>query len=630
MSIAGALGFSPDQRSRDTHACLTRLAYNASNQPQLLQDADIALGIINEASLWRGEGILATFDGALYERAELTARLNLPPEASNAQIAGHALLQWGDTFPNQLDGEYAFAVWDSRRHTLLLGRDAMSRGVLFYGPVADGFCFASEPQALRAWPGIDGRIEDEAIARILSVQPKPGATLYRGVFVVKGGDTLLLQRGRAPKTVRYWNPLGQPELHLRDWRQYAEALHDAMITAVSRRLPATGLVGSQMSSGFDSSSVTALAAQALAKQNRPLVAYTSVPVHRTNAKEILNDRFDDEWPLASQVAAMYPNIEHVAIRTDGADWWDSLDVMAKFAGGPAGFIRNARWYYGILHNAQTRGLVTMLEGQAGNLTGSYNGGFGLYDLRKKGEWLTLARAIRNRRRHGAMWKTLANGTWMPSAKSRARLQRIRRKPMPKLFELTLMRRDFYERSGLEQREHSVMGSVIEGDRSSGRAWRYSMLKDADLGMMHAMQMRAFGLRREDPTADRRLIELCLSIPDEMFAPNGIKRELYREAFRNDLPAELLAEPLRGLQSSDFLPMFEEWLPQWRQEMDRLETSPLVARCLDLPRMRQMLNDWPRITAGPRAAADQLYNYTFGGAIALGRFLRQHEEADQAK
>jgi asparagine synthase (glutamine-hydrolysing) len=170
-----------------------------------------------------------------------------------------------------------------------------------------------------------------------------------------------------------------------------------------------------------------------------------------------------------------------------------------------------------------------------------------------------------------------------------------------------------------------MGSLVEGDRTSGSSWRLSILEAGDFGAMNAVARRAFGLRREDPTADRRLIELCLSIPDEAFAPNGMRRELYRYAFRNDLPAELLNQRGRGLQCSDFLQLFEQWLPEWARELDRLEGSSIAAKVFDLPRMRRMLEDWPRIVAGNRAHADQLYNYTFGGGMALARTLRRYEE-----
>jgi asparagine synthase (glutamine-hydrolysing) len=629
LSIAGYISLSrsyvPLQQLQQS---LARLAYGAPTGAKNISAAEAAIGGLNAFAILHSRPdqpeIFCCFDGALFEKGEMRARLRLPPESNDAEIAASAYLQWGEEFARELDGEFALSLWDGARRCMLLVRDALGRYPLFYSVLADGFCFASEPRGLAGWEGVDAGIEDEMIARLLSLTPAPGKTLYRSIVAVPGGHVVVLESGKAARSVRYWHPLQTPELRLKDWRGYSEALHEAMVRAVSVRLPAEGLVGAHLSSGFDSSSVAALAAQALARQNRPLVAYTSVPVHRINAKDIRENRFADEWPLAAQAAAMYPNIEHVAIPTNGADWWNAIDLMGDFAGTPVTSIRNTRWYYGISKDAHDRGLVSMFEGQAGNLTGSYSGGLGLYDLRRKRRWGELVRAIRSRRQQKEPWPALIQSVWMPSEKAKQRVQRLRGRKMPRLFDVTLMRADFYKQSGLQLRDSSPLGTFIEGDRSGGAAWRLSILEAGDFGMMTAMQMRAFGLRREDPTADRRLVELCLSIPDEAFAPGGIKRELYREAFRNDLPAELLAEPLRGLQSSDFLVMFEDALPEWHAEMERLEQSAVVGRYLDLPRMRKLLEDWPRMKAGPPAVADQAYSYTFGGALALGRFLRRLE------
>ncbi|AFL88219.1 asparagine synthase (glutamine-hydrolyzing) [Terriglobus roseus DSM 18391] len=592
------------------------------------------LGAVDEATVWEGDSgsspVDVVFDGRLFELGKLCAELDLPEDSSEARVAAFAYLAWGAEFSERLDGEYAFALWDRRERRLVLGRDAMSRVPLYYSRPRGGFCCASEPVGLIGWAGVDASLNERALAMVLSLTASAPTdemtTVRKGILSLKGGHVMLVGADATERTIDYWRPLGAPKLVVKDWREYAEALREAMLRAVRVRLPAKGLVASQLSSGFDSSGVTALTAQVLAEQNRPLIAYTSVPVHAVNAREIAGDRFSDEWPLAAKVAAMYPNVEHVAVRTDAADWWRALDVMSDVCGGPTGFIRNSRWYFGILEDARRRGAVAMMEGQAGNHTASYNGGFGLYDLRRSGQWMPLVRALRNRRRHGAKWKTMLGATWMPSRSAMARIQRLRRKQMPKMFELSLMRRDFYESSGLPQMEMSAMGTTMEGDRSSGAAWRFSIIRGGDMGMMGALQRRAFSMQREDPTADRRLIELCLRIPDEAFAPEGIKRELYREAFRRDLPAELLAEPLRGLQSSDFLQMFEAWIPQWQDELDRLAQSPLASRVLDLPRMQRLLDDWPKMIAGSRAKADLAYNYTFGGAIAMGRFLRRIEEA----
>ncbi|SEB37726.1 asparagine synthase-related protein [Terriglobus roseus] len=632
MPIAGCLGDSPELK-RATESSLRRMQFKEGSETTVQECGSAILGAVADGKSFAGDDNLlpvdVVFDGRLFEGRELRAALELPADCNEAAIAASAYVAWGAEFPDRLDGEYAFALWDRRQKRLVLGRDAMSRVSLFYSRPESGLCFASEPMGLMGWNGVDTSLNERAVAMALSLTPPEPQeelpTLQKGIFSLRGGHVMLIGSDRAESMIDFWQPLKVPQLVVKDWREYGDALRAALLRAVRVRLPVEGLVASQLSSGFDSSGVTALTAQVLARQNRPLIAYTSVPAHSVNAKEIMGDRFSNEWPLAAQVAAMYPNVEHVAVPTDAVDWWESLDVMGDNCGAPAGFIRNSRWYLGILTDAQRRGAVTMMEGQAGNLTSSYNGGFGLYDLRSRKQWGLLYRALRNRRKHGGNWKSLLSSTWMPSRNAMARIQRLRRREVPGLFDLSMMRRDFYENSGLAKTEHSAMGATVEGDRTNGAAWRFSILRASEMGMMRSMQRRAFGMEREDPTADRRLVELCLGIPDEAFAPEGIKRELYRHGFRNDLPAELLSEPLRGLQSSDFLQMFEAWIPEWRAELDRLDQSALAGMCLDLPRMRKLLDDWPTMVATNRSSADMAYNYTFGGALAMGRFLRRMEE-----
>lgn len=626
MSLAGAVGFQDDVRRRECSAALQRLSLSPASPHTVADLPGLTFGAADETEIWRGAGVLTAFDGVLYEGGDLRQQLHLPPGACDAEVVAHAWRTWGDLFADKLDGEFALALWSEVDRKLLLARDAMSRRPLFYVAQPDGVCFSSEPRGLRGWRGLPQGFDEQALAHTLAVQPLPGQTMFKGIRSFSGGHTLIIDAAFQQQLLQYWRPTDQPELRLRTSRDYVEALRAHLVRAVERRLPAEGLVATQLSSGFDSSGVTALAAIALARHNRSLVAYTSVPRQRTAAHEIMPDRFDDEWPLAAKVAAMYGNVQHVAIPSDGAPWWESIDYMIDNAEAPPGFIRNARWFYGILHHAASRGAVTMMEGQAGNLTSSYSGGFGLFHLRRQWRVPHMVRsALQQHAQGGVRWSTLIHDAWMPSATSKARIDKLRGRKVPGLFEHSVMRRDFYESLVTDRRNVSAMGSVIEGDRTHGRSWRLSILRGNDAGMMWAAQRRGMHLRREDPTADRRLVELCLSIPDHEFVPQGVRRGLYREALAGILPAELLQERRRGLQSSDFLEHFEPWIPELHIELDLQESSPLVSRVLDLPRMRTMLNDFHANKARSRQAADMMYNYTFGGAIAMGRFLRKSEQ-----
>ncbi len=635
MSIAGFLG--EEANLPDLHSSLSRLAYVDSPMPCTKQAGLSAFGAVNGAHLAAGGDVAVAFDGVLFGRNIIYRVLaeSLPPKPSQgdslclhtgADLVLAAYLRWGPEFVLQLDGEFAFAVWDKGAGQLLLGTDVTGGRPLFYGRSGASFCFASEPRGLLGWRGIDSRIDEEVVARLLAIIPERGRTFFRGIRQLPAGHLLRVSSSTPEHVTPLWFPANGPELRLKNTHEYAEAIRSALATAVERRLPATGLVGSHLSSGYDSSGVAALVAQALLRQNRPLLAYTAVPVHTVDATEISRNRFSNEWPLAAKAAAMYPNVEHIAIPTNSGNWWEPIDLFTDVFATPHGFLRNIRWYYGLSRHAQQRGVRTMFTGAAGNMTTSYDGGMSLFHFRKTGRYRDLLRSVRHRHRGGETWKTLARGTLLPSARWMNRIQRITGRKMPSLFDTSLMRADFYSAARRGGGSASPIGQMIDGDRSNGRTWRASILARGDPGMAAAGEMRAFGLQRADPTADRRVVELCFSIPDAAFRPGDRPRDLYREAMRNDLPAELLQERRRGLQGSDVLELFAESIDEFRGEMERMETSPMVNRVLDLPRMRVMLDSFsPAMLTAHRGAPDRMYDYTFGGAILLGRFLRRYEE-----
>jgi asparagine synthase (glutamine-hydrolysing) len=588
---------------------------------------DVVCGVTNGGSAYALGSLFCIFSGIIFDLPDLASRLGLDEPSSSpsgAQLLAYAYRLWGEALTDNIDGEFAFALWDGSARKLILGRDAVARGALFYWTVGDALVFASEPRGLFAFPQICAETDDEAIARSLNTQFQSGRTFFRGVRYPQPAHHVIIQQGKAHRLRKTWSPEDQPQLRLRDLREYPIALHAALLRAVEVRLPPEGVVASQLSSGFDSSGVTALAAQALARQNRSLLAYTSIPTHASDASAVMRGWFSDEWPLAHQVATMYPNIEHIRIPTGRAPWMPSLDDLTEVHGGPPSFIRNVPWVRDLHRQAQADGAVVMFNGQAGNLTSSYGGNYSLFDLRRRHDWRGLAKAIAWRRQQGVRWRGLLMRTWMPTGSTRSLIRRLRGRKLNHFYDASLMRPEFYRSTGIPELLESPLGNPIDGDRRNSAAWRLSTLRLIDLGAATAGDQRLFHMRREDPTSDRRVIELCMSIPDEVFLMGNAPRDLYRDAMKATLPSELLQAKGGGLQSSDFLENFRDGLHEFQEEMQLLHQSPSANRVLDLPRMQTMLESFPADLTTNRGELDLRYNYTFGGAIAMGRFLRKLE------
>jgi asparagine synthase (glutamine-hydrolysing) len=131
----------------------------------------------------------------------------------------------------------------------------------------------------------------------------------------------------------------------------------------------------------------------------------------------------------------------------------------------------------------------------------------------------------------------------------------------------------------------------------------------------------FGIETRDPTADRRVVEFCMAVPGSQYLQDGVTRSLLRRAMAGRLPDQIRLRTTYGMQGPDW----PEWLPSIRadlsQELDRLEASETARRCLDLPKMRHLVDHWPdRLTR----AHEQAYPLLLLRGIMMGRFIRWFE------
>src|SRR5207237_204192 len=134
---------------------------------------------------------------------------------------GHQLKTDGDTeviahlaedldpvsLARRLDGMFAFAVWDSRRERLVLGRDRLGKKPLYYWEDGARLVFGSEIKAVVAHPAVPRRLDASAIPAYLTFGyvPTP-STFYEGVRSVPPGHVLVAVEGTEPRLEPYWEP----------------------------------------------------------------------------------------------------------------------------------------------------------------------------------------------------------------------------------------------------------------------------------------------------------------------------------------------------------------------------------------------------------------------------------------
>ncbi len=208
------------------------------------------------------------FNGEVYNYRTLRHRLQAAGHRFATEGDGESILhlyedEGTDCFA-QLNGMFAIAIWDARRHRLVLARDRLGQKPLYYA-VRDGrLVFGSELKCLAAVPGVCEEIDPAAIDQFLTYQyvPHPG-TIWKGVSKLPPGHFAVFRDGQLT-VERYWDFDPRRETPI-EHGEACERVRDLLTDSVRLRLQSDVPLGAFLSGGIDSSLVTAVA-QSLSDQ----------------------------------------------------------------------------------------------------------------------------------------------------------------------------------------------------------------------------------------------------------------------------------------------------------------------------------------------------------------------------
>ncbi|MGI8428069.1 MAG: asparagine synthase (glutamine-hydrolyzing) [Solirubrobacteraceae bacterium] len=166
----------------------------------------------------------------------------------------------------ELDGMFAFAVWDRRRERLLLGRDRVGKKPLYYWSSGATFAFASEIKGVLAHPEVPCDLDPRALPAYLTFGYVPTPhTFFAGIKSLPPGHVLTLEPGGEPRIERYWRlqvPGTDPGAATLDLglEEAAGEVRARLQEAIRRRLISDVPLGAFLSGGIDSSAIVALMA----------------------------------------------------------------------------------------------------------------------------------------------------------------------------------------------------------------------------------------------------------------------------------------------------------------------------------------------------------------------------------
>jgi asparagine synthase (glutamine-hydrolysing) len=156
------------------------------------------------------------------------------------------------------------------------------------------------------------------------------------------------------------------------------------------------------------------------------------------------------------------------------------------------------------------------------------------------------------------------------------------------------------------------------DGFQSRVWALGRI---DPGNYNKGMLGGWGVDVRDPTADRRVVEFCLSVPMEQFLLGGVPRSLARRAFADRLPAVVVQERRKGYQAADWHVALSAARGELHDEIERIAAVQGIEEQLDIDGMKTLLSSWPEDGWHDRRTIE-LYRHALLRGVSAGHFLRK--------
>ena len=227
----------------------------AGHQPMITPDGNFAI----------------SYNGEVYNFQELRVELESLGHRfrskTDTEVVLHSYAQWGAECLERFNGMFAFAIWDRTRQELFLARDRYGIKPLYYTYAGKTFLFGSEQKAIITHPAVSRQIDLEALLEYFTFQNIfTDRTLLKNIKLLPAGCWARIPLGGNDgnlTAVRYWDfDFREPE-KAADQKEYVEELDRLFQQAVNRQLVSDVELGSYLSGGMDSGSLTAIAATQL-------------------------------------------------------------------------------------------------------------------------------------------------------------------------------------------------------------------------------------------------------------------------------------------------------------------------------------------------------------------------------
>ncbi len=451
------------------------------------------------------------YNGELYNTAELKSDLEFKGwkfrTTSDTEVILLGIIEYGNEFAKQLNGIFAFAIWDDSGQTLSIFRDRLGIKPLFYTIVDDTLIFGSELKVLFAYPDCKPVIDKQGLCEVFGLGPAKtyGSGVFKNCQEVLPGYYNVYNRDGL-KAVKYWELVSKP--HTDSYEETIEKTSFLVRDAIKRQMISDIPICTFLSGGVDSSIVTAVCAKELAKLGEQLNTFSfdfdgNDQYFKANSFQPSRDR-----PYVDLMVS-YLNTKHTYLECDNLKLADYLytSVDAKDLPGMAD-VDSSLLYF--CSEVKKYNKVTLTGECADEIFGGY-------------PWF-----------HNQESFELNTFPWSKNVEPRKQLLKD---SLLQEIDLENYIQSAYEKS-VKETPKLDGESELEARRReiaylNVKWFMVTLLDRMDRTSMHS------GLEARVPLADHRILEYVWNVPWDIKCRDGVVKHLLRESARGLLPEEIL-------------------------------------------------------------------------------------------
>lgn len=527
-----------------------------------------------------GRECAISYNGEIYNMHHLKRKMQREGvefyTTSDTEVILAGYMRYGIDFVKELNGIFAFAIWDEYKKTLYLARDHVGVKPLFYTKKGSEIVFSSEIKGIFVHPKCNAVLDEEGLCEMLALGPAKsyGKGVFQGINEVLPGHFLEIREENV-RDITYWKLQSRPheDSYEETVKKTAWLLEDSVKGQMLSDIP----ISTFLSGGVDSSLVTAICAKELQKQGKELRTFSfDFEGNDTYFKASRFQPTQDRYWVDQMVK--YSKTNHVYLECDNEKLEEFLYKAVDARDLPCmADVESSLLYF--CTKVEPYNKVTL----TGECADEIFGGYPWFHRREDFECDAFPWS-----KTMEMRKILLKDEWI----EKLPLEEYSHMAYEKTVKETPT---LYGESKQEARRREISYLNIK--------WFMTTLLDRmDRTSMHT------GLEARVPIADYRILEYVFNVPWEMKCKNQVVKGLLREAGKSYLPMEVLYRK-KSPYPKTYHPEYEKMLGRHLTQILENTKSP-IRQFLDEKKVRQFIESpsdygkpwYGQLMAGPQLLA----------------------------